>query len=222
MERFLVKGEPVLPKECKDWTTKKYLQSTLNLPQKRIDKVVAEDGFVLGQVVCDIVGNAWIVGEVVSTVRKNVYFEYRILVEPETVSQFTGLTTHIEQDIFGGDIIQDEEGYRGVVEKADGSWVVEWAEGGQTLLCDAGGIVVGNKWDDAGLLEYGGMSNAGRAIELEILSRELVEGLKGFVVYMDDEKWDAIPDWLKPVWRVDVIEPYERIKEFLESEMMEK
>lgn len=81
-------------------------------------------------------------------------------VDPDTVCQFTGITTELGIDLYENDIVECG-GYRGVIKFEDGALVIEWIGNGTEFLRHDLAYwaylrnvrVVGNIFDNPELLE---------------------------------------------------------------------
>lgn len=81
-------------------------------------------------------------------------------VDPDTVCQFTGITTELGIDLYENDIVECG-GYRGVIKFEDGAFVIEWIGNGKEFLRKDLAYwaylrnvrVVGNIFDNPELLE---------------------------------------------------------------------
>lgn len=81
-------------------------------------------------------------------------------VDPDTVCQFTGITTELGIDLYENDIVECG-GYRGVIEFEDGAFVIEWIGNVAELLRKDLGYwanldgfqTIGNIYDNPELLE---------------------------------------------------------------------
>lgn len=81
-------------------------------------------------------------------------------VDPDTVCQFTGITTELGIDLYENDIVECG-GYRGVIKFEDGAFIIKWnTKGSEFLRHDlaywaylSNVRVVGNIFDNPELLE---------------------------------------------------------------------
>ena len=81
-------------------------------------------------------------------------------VDPDTVCQFTGITTELGIDLYENEIVECG-GYRGVIKFEDGAFVIEWIGNGTEFLRHdlaywaylSNVRVVGNIFDNPELLE---------------------------------------------------------------------
>ena len=145
---ILFRGKPDIDQE---WLEE--MELTLDEYMENLVSANYKDGFVYGQVVYSG-KQPYIVGEVVESTDEWITLEYWIPVKPETVGQLIRKGSESRFDIYTGDILQDDWGYKYAIEW-DEQYTVYWARSIITgeLKALRGKWAIGTEYDNPELLE---------------------------------------------------------------------